>query len=72
MAAVDVLGTLMMLWVIGEVDCTLAVHGERSGRRLRQPQLLKKDPQVNGLLGRLRGGDDFGLAGGESDAGLFF
>eukprot|EP00965_Chrysotila_dentata_P105763 3494134-Pleurochrysis_carterae.AAC.1 len=58
MASVDVLRTLMVLRA-------------RRGRGLLQPELGEERAEVDSLLGRLGGRDDFGLARREGHAGLF-
>eukprot|EP00965_Chrysotila_dentata_P000384 13306-Pleurochrysis_carterae.AAC.1 len=71
MATVDVLGALMVLRVVGQVDCGFVVHGERSGRVARIPEVCEESSKVDGLLGGLAGRNDLGLARRKGYGGLF-
>eukprot|EP00965_Chrysotila_dentata_P037099 1234301-Pleurochrysis_carterae.AAC.5 len=53
MPAFDVLGALMALRVVGEIESALVVRGERGRRRLRQPEFGEESTEVHRLLGSL-------------------
>eukprot|EP00965_Chrysotila_dentata_P227530 6196068-Pleurochrysis_carterae.AAC.1 len=62
MTSVNVLGSGVVLGVVREVDCRFVVDMERCGFRLCGSELVEKGAEVHGFFGRLRRGDDLGLA----------
>eukprot|EP00965_Chrysotila_dentata_P043421 1443817-Pleurochrysis_carterae.AAC.1 len=70
MSTVNMLGTLVMLGVVGQVDGRLVVHGERRRARTRVAQIGEERAQVHGLFGCFAGGDDLGLARRQRNSGL--
>eukprot|EP00965_Chrysotila_dentata_P064660 2143926-Pleurochrysis_carterae.AAC.1 len=62
MPAVDVLGALVMLRIVGQVDCRLVVHGQAGGLALRQSEFREKGSQVHSLLSGLGRRDNFCFA----------
>eukprot|EP00959_Pyramimonas_sp_CCMP1952_P474973 9503950-Pyramimonas_sp.AAC.1 len=71
MAAIDVLGASVVLWVVRQVDGRFVVDVDRRGDHLGFAELGKEGAQVSGLLRSFGGGHDLGLAAGQRDRGLF-
>eukprot|EP00965_Chrysotila_dentata_P073210 2419173-Pleurochrysis_carterae.AAC.1 len=69
-APINVLGALMVLGVVRQVNRTFIVHRERSRSILRQPKFSKECAQVYGFLGRFGRGNYLGLTRGKCDASL--
>eukprot|EP00965_Chrysotila_dentata_P195983 6177309-Pleurochrysis_carterae.AAC.1 len=52
-APVDVLGMLMVFWIVSQIDRRFVIHGERGWLCGRQAEVGEQGAQVDSLLGRL-------------------
>eukprot|EP00965_Chrysotila_dentata_P084351 2785162-Pleurochrysis_carterae.AAC.1 len=67
MPAIYVLGALVMLRIVCQVDCRLVVHGKRSWLTGFQAEIGEERSQVYRFFCRFRGSDDFCLARRQGD-----
>eukprot|EP00965_Chrysotila_dentata_P161127 5320291-Pleurochrysis_carterae.AAC.1 len=62
MTTVDVLGTLVVFWIVRQVNGGFVVEGQRCGLPGREPEVREKRSQVNSFFGGFRCCDYFRFA----------